>query len=79
MCVKELTLCGINTHACIRMAAIDAYQRDMQVIIASDCIGTYDSEHGDVSLRYIDGKIAELKSSKEIIAANIFDERRLSE
>ncbi|WP_353827742.1 hypothetical protein [Mesorhizobium sp.] len=24
-------LCGVNTHACIRMAAVDAYQRDFRV------------------------------------------------
>ncbi|RWN94740.1 MAG: isochorismatase family protein [Mesorhizobium sp.] len=25
--VGELVLCGVNTHVCIRMAAVDAYQR----------------------------------------------------
>lgn len=69
MNISELTLSGINTHACIRMAAIDAYQRDFEVVIASDCVGTYDKEHGDISLRYLDGKIAQLKSNSEIMSA----------
>lgn len=67
--VGELTLSGINTHACIRMAAIDAYQRDLKVIIASDCVGSYDKRHGEISLRYLDGKIAELKTNQEILSA----------
>jgi maleamate amidohydrolase len=29
----SLILAGVNTHACIRTAAIDAYQRDFQVAI----------------------------------------------
>jgi nicotinamidase-related amidase len=33
-------LAGINTHACIRTAAIDAFQRDYDVILAGDCIAS---------------------------------------
>ena len=59
-------LAGINTHACIRTTAIDAYQRDWQVVIASDCIDSYDREHHDVSLRYMKDKIARVMSNEEI-------------
>ena len=69
MNIGKLTLCGVNTHACIRMAAIDAYQRDLDVVIASDCISTYDQAHGDMSLKYLDGKISQLKSNGEIMSA----------
>jgi nicotinamidase-related amidase len=61
-----LILAGINTHACIRMAAIDAYQRDWQVILAADCIGSYDQEHHEISLRYMKDKIASVMSNQEI-------------
>jgi isochorismate hydrolase len=61
-----LILAGINTHACIRMAAIDAYQRDWEVILAADCVDSYDPEHHDVSLRYMKGKIASVMSNAEI-------------
>jgi maleamate amidohydrolase len=56
--VDTLVLTGINTHACVRMTAIDAYQRDLNVIIPREAVGSYDREHSDVSLRYMDGKIA---------------------
>src|SRR6185312_12795746 len=61
-----LILAGINTHACIRMAAIDAYQRDWEVILAADCVDSYDREHHDISLRYMNGKIASVMSNEEI-------------
>jgi nicotinamidase-related amidase len=57
---------GINTHACIRMTAIDAYQRDWPVILAVDCIDSYDREHHEISLRYMTDKIAAVKTNREI-------------
>jgi nicotinamidase-related amidase len=61
-----IILAGINTHACIRMTAIDAYQRDWEVILAADCVDSYDREHHEVSLRYMKGKIAAVMSNEEI-------------
>jgi nicotinamidase-related amidase len=61
-----LILAGINTHACIRTTAIDAYQRDLRVVLASDCVDSYDREHHDVSLKYMQSKIADLMNNKEI-------------
>lgn len=67
--VSEITICGINTHACVRMTAIDAYQRDIRVVLASECIGSYDDAHAEMSLSYLDGKIARLVPVAEILAA----------
>jgi nicotinamidase-related amidase len=64
-----LLIAGINTHACVRMTAIDAYQRDYCVIVASDCVGSYDDEHHAISLKYLDGNIAHVLTSAEIIGA----------
>jgi nicotinamidase-related amidase len=63
-----LILAGINTHACIRTTAIDAYQRDWDVIVACDCVDSYDREHHDISLRYMNSKIAAVMSNQEIQA-----------
>jgi nicotinamidase-related amidase len=62
----SIILAGINTHACIRTTAIDAYQRDWPVIVAADCIDSYDREHHEVSLRYMKDKIAAVMSNQEI-------------
>jgi nicotinamidase-related amidase len=61
-----LVIAGINTHACVRMTAIDAYQRDWEVILAADCVDSYDKDHHDVSLRYMQNKIALVMTNAEI-------------
>lgn len=66
--VDTLILAGLNTHACVRTTAIDAYQRDWPVIIAADCVDSYDREHHEVSLRYLKGSIASVLSNSEILA-----------
>ncbi|MGE5530288.1 MAG: cysteine hydrolase family protein, partial [Patescibacteria group bacterium] len=53
-----LIVAGINTHACVRTTVIDAYQRDYLVIVADDCVASYDQEHHDVTKRYLDGRLA---------------------
>jgi nicotinamidase-related amidase len=67
--VIRVVLAGVNTHACIRMAAIDAYQRDLDVVIVEDAVASYDDEHASVSLRYMSDKIAEIMSVDSAIAA----------
>ncbi|MEO1028417.1 MAG: isochorismatase family cysteine hydrolase [Pseudomonadota bacterium] len=61
-----VVLAGVNTHACIRTAAIDAYQRDLRVVLASDCIGSWDEHHAQVSLDYMRDKIARICTNDEI-------------
>ena len=51
-----VVMAGINTHACVRTTAIDAYQRDYHVVIASDCVASYDDEYHRVSMRYLSGR-----------------------
>jgi nicotinamidase-related amidase len=64
---RSLVLAGINTHACVRTTAIDAYQRDYDVILATDCVASHDIAHHDVTLRYFDRKIATLMTNAEIV------------
>lgn len=61
-----LILAGVNTHACIRTTAIDAYQRDWPVIVALDCVDSYDKEHHEISLKYMAGKIASVMTNEQI-------------
>jgi nicotinamidase-related amidase len=64
---STLVLAGINTHACVRMTAIDAYQRDYRVVVATDCIASYDEEHHEITKRYLAGGKARLLSNGEIL------------
>ncbi len=66
--VTELVLVGVNTHACIRTTAIDAYQRDLHVVIPYDAVASQDREHHDVTLRYLQREIAEVTSLDDVLA-----------
>ena len=49
------------------MTAIDAYQRDLDVLIAGQCVYSYDPEHHEITRRYLDSHIAPFKTNQEII------------
>src|SRR5262245_53005696 len=65
---KLLVIAGVNTHACVRMTILDAYQRDYEVIVATDCVTSYDPEHHDITIRYVEGKVARCLPTAEILA-----------
>jgi nicotinamidase-related amidase len=65
---RRLIIAGVNTHACIRTTVVDAYQRDLEVILASDCVASRDPVHHDVSWRYMEGKLATGMTNTEIAA-----------
>jgi nicotinamidase-related amidase len=68
--IRSIVVVGVNTHACVRTTAIDAYQHDYPVYVISDCVGSYDLEHHEVTLRYIDGKIGTVLSLAEFISVS---------
>jgi len=59
-----VVLAGINTHACVRTTAIDAYQRDYRVVVAAECVASYDEEHHQVTLRYLRGMAQALNNAE---------------
>lgn len=65
----RLVVCGVNTHACVRATAVDAYQRDYPVLLARDAIASYDDEYHRESLRYLARSIGTALSHAEIAAS----------
>jgi len=63
-----LVVAGVNTHACVRMTVIDAYQRDHEVVIAADCVASSDHRHHEVTVSYLEDKIARVLGNDEIVA-----------
>jgi nicotinamidase-related amidase len=64
--IDTIIVCGVNTHACVRTTAIDAYQRDYEVILAIDCIASYDEQHHRVSVNYLTRAISQGATNREI-------------
>ena len=67
--VNHVIIAGINTHACVRMAAIDAYQRDLEVTIPRQCVASYNAQHHDITLEYLEGSIAKVSDLQESLRA----------
>jgi len=65
--LKALIICGIQTHACVRMTAIDAFMRDYRIFIPRDCTGDYDEAAHEASLEYFSKRIAKVLSLDELI------------
>lgn len=62
MAPSEIVTAGVNTHACVRVTAIDAYQRD------KECIDSYDQGCHDESFEYmVNSGIGRSLSNSEII------------
>lgn len=62
----HVVICGVNTHACVRATAIDAYQRDIHVLLARDAISSYDDEYHRESMRYLERSIGTALSNAEL-------------
>ena len=65
---SEIVIAGVNTHACVRVTAIDAYQRDYHLLLAQECIDSYDQGCHDESFGYmVNSGIGVPLSNTEII------------
>lgn len=63
-----IVVSGVNTHACVRTTVIDSYQRDYELIIAVECVDSYDEEHHRISLRYLTEAMAVGRTNQELFA-----------
>lgn len=50
---RRLILCGISGSMCVQFTAADAYVRDFDLVIPSDCTASNTDEENQQSLRYL--------------------------
>jgi nicotinamidase-related amidase len=50
---KTLVLTGFTTDNCVLFTASDAYMRDIDIIVPSDCVAAADREHHDRALEHM--------------------------
>jgi len=65
--IDTLIITGINTMTCVRTTAIDAYQRDYEVILALDGVDAYDIEQHKNSIKYLQYAVARGMHNNEIV------------
>ena len=63
---SHLIIGGVNTHACVRATAVDAFQLDYNVILAMDSIASYDDEYHRESIRYLAQSIGQPMNNGEV-------------
>lgn len=62
----HIVIAGVNTQACIRTTAIDAYQRDLRVLFAKEGISSYDDEFHRESMRYLEQSIGRALTNEQL-------------
>ena len=64
--VTEIILAGITTAWCVRSTAVDAYQRDYDVLLAKDCMAAFqEADHVD-SMTAMDGYIGKVVTNHSL-------------
>lgn len=67
--VTHLVIGGINSHACVRTTAVDAFQLDYRVVLATETIASYDEQYHSESMRYLAQAIGTPMTNADIEAA----------
>jgi nicotinamidase-related amidase len=50
---QRLVLAGYSADNCVMITAIDAYMRDFQLFVPSDCVASASTEHKEQALEYM--------------------------
>ncbi len=65
--IDTLILAGVNTHACVRTSAVDAFMRDYRVFIPEECVASYDLAYHETTLDYLAKRIGMVLDLDEMI------------
>jgi nicotinamidase-related amidase len=65
--VKRLVLTGVTTDMCVLFTAIDAYMREMKIIVPEDCVAAVSQSDNEAALDYM----------KRVLDAEIVSSNRL--
>ncbi len=67
MGVRCLLISGVHTHACIRQAALSTYAHGLEAMIVTDAVASYDPEHAQKTLDWLDSRAAILVKRSALI------------
>lgn len=63
--INRLLLTGVHTHVCIALTAADAFYRNYDVVVLSDCVTTMDRLKHFRTLDYIERHLGRVASSAD--------------
>ena len=69
---KTLILTGVATDICVLFTANDAYLRDYQLVVPSDCVAANDTKTSEYTLKFLERVLkADTRPSAEINFAEL--------
>ena len=66
--VRTVAVAGVQTHVCVESTLRDASARGYYVVVASDCVGSYDRDLHDKTLRCVEMHFGEVVESADLVA-----------
>ena len=66
--IRTAVIAGVQTHVCVESSLRDASARGYYVVVASDCVGSYDRDLHDKTLRCVDMHFGDVVASADLIA-----------
>ncbi len=65
--IKTLVIVGVQTHVCIESTLRDASARGYYVVLPEDCVGSFDRDQHEKTLRCVEMHFGEVMNSSKII------------
>jgi len=66
-CVDTVIVTGVHTSGCIRMTAVDAFQRGYRTIVPEDCVADIDQAPHDDNLRDIGRRYVDVVRADDVL------------
>ena len=66
--IRTVVVAGVQTHVCVESTLRDASARGYYVVVPGDCVGSYDRDLHDKTLRCVDMHFGEVVASADLIA-----------
>lgn len=66
--VGTVLIAGLHLHACVRAAAMSAYERGFEVVIVDDAVGSDEPDHALVTRRWLRDRVASFEPAGSLAA-----------
>lgn len=66
--IRTVVMAGVQTHVCIESSLRDASARGYYVVVPEDCVGSFDRDLHDKTLRCVEMHFGDVVNSEELVA-----------
>ena len=66
--IRTVVMAGVQTHVCVESTLRDASARGYYVVVARDCVGSFDRDLHDKTLRCVEMHFGDVVDSADLVA-----------